>query len=228
MNSSTWPIDGTLIGTTTPGQSKSASNCHKGILHIPQSSRTEVTPSNGQCHIQYTRWEEGPNLLQRCSLFILQPRVKNWFKPVYFYHFMYSVYCLHFYWYFHNVSVDVSFSLLHAKLRSLHRTLNWTLYSIYRGRFSNFLRLNWVQVLSYSKYSLLFTCSWDWTCNLQMVSLRSSLTKCQYPLRLQLIILSKQLYLQVTIPNTNNLHAIIHDQIFMSYTNNFQIDLFDP
>ena len=39
---------------------------------------------------------------------------------------------------------------------------------------------NQVKVLSYSKYSLLFTCSQ--TCNLQMISLKSTLTKCLYPL----------------------------------------------
>ena len=31
----------------------------------------------------------------------------------------------------------------------------------------NFINHDRVQVLSYSKYSKLFTCSWNWTCNLQ-------------------------------------------------------------
>ena len=39
---------------------------------------------------------------------------------------------------------------------------------------SNSIYLHQVQVLSYCKYSLLFTCSWDWTCNLQMILLRST------------------------------------------------------
>ena len=44
----------------------------------------------------------------------------------------------------------------------------------------NSVNHNWVEVLSYSKYSLLFTCSQDWTCNLQIISLKTSLTKRQY------------------------------------------------
>ena len=35
----------------------------------------------------------------------------------------------------------------------------------------NFINYNWVQVLSYSKYSLLLTYNLDWTCNLLMISL---------------------------------------------------------
>ena len=46
LNSSFLPIDGTLTGTTTPGQSGVWSNCNEGVLHIPQSPRTGVTPSN--------------------------------------------------------------------------------------------------------------------------------------------------------------------------------------
>ena len=38
----------------------------------------------------------------------------------------------------------------------------------------------------------------------------------------------KQLQLQVTILNTNNLHTVIQYQVFLSNTNNFQTDLFDP
>ena len=40
MNISSWPIDGTLTSTTTPGHSKPGSNGNEGVLHIPQSSRT--------------------------------------------------------------------------------------------------------------------------------------------------------------------------------------------
>ena len=39
LNSSIRPIDGTLIGTTVPGQSGSESEGNEGILHIPQTSR---------------------------------------------------------------------------------------------------------------------------------------------------------------------------------------------
>ena len=37
-NSNVWPIDRTLSGTTTPGQSGPGSNGNKGVLCIPQSS----------------------------------------------------------------------------------------------------------------------------------------------------------------------------------------------
>ena len=43
----------------------------------------------------------------------------------------------------------------------------------------------------------------------------------------QLIILSKQLYLQVTILKKNNLHTVVGYQVFLSITNIFQTDLFD-
>ena len=46
-NSSLWPIDKTLSGATTPGQSAPESDSNEGILCIPQnSSITEVSPSN--------------------------------------------------------------------------------------------------------------------------------------------------------------------------------------
>ena len=35
MNSSIWPIDRTLIGTTIPGQSGTESNGNEGLHHIP-------------------------------------------------------------------------------------------------------------------------------------------------------------------------------------------------
>ena len=40
LNSSIWPQDGTLTGTTTSGQSGARSNSNEGVLHIPQSTRT--------------------------------------------------------------------------------------------------------------------------------------------------------------------------------------------
>ena len=36
-----------LTGTTTPGQSGYESNGKEGVLHIPQSSRTVASPSDG-------------------------------------------------------------------------------------------------------------------------------------------------------------------------------------
>ena len=43
-NSSIWSMDGTLSGTTTPGQSEPMSNSNERVLHIPQSSRTGTSP----------------------------------------------------------------------------------------------------------------------------------------------------------------------------------------
>ena len=46
-NSSIWPIDKTLSGATTLGQSGPGSNGNEGVLHIPQSSSiTEASPSD--------------------------------------------------------------------------------------------------------------------------------------------------------------------------------------
>ena len=41
LNISIWPIDGTLTGTTTQGQSELESNGNEGILHILQTPRLE-------------------------------------------------------------------------------------------------------------------------------------------------------------------------------------------
>ena len=41
LNSSMWPINGTLTGTTTPGQSEPESNGNEGVLHIPQTLEME-------------------------------------------------------------------------------------------------------------------------------------------------------------------------------------------
>ena len=41
-----WPIDGTLTGTTTPGQSEPESNGNEGLLHIPQSFNTVASLSD--------------------------------------------------------------------------------------------------------------------------------------------------------------------------------------
>ena len=45
--SSIWLIDETLTGTTNPGKSWSGSNANEGVLHLPQSSRTRASPSDG-------------------------------------------------------------------------------------------------------------------------------------------------------------------------------------
>ena len=55
--SSIWPIDMTLSGATTPGQSGPGSDDNKGVLCIPQSSSI-IHHQIVQCHIQDTCWGE--------------------------------------------------------------------------------------------------------------------------------------------------------------------------
>ena len=51
-NISIWPIDKTLSGATTPGQSGPGSDGNKGVHCIPQSSSiTEASPSD--CLVSY-------------------------------------------------------------------------------------------------------------------------------------------------------------------------------
>ena len=77
--SSIWPIDRTLSGATTPGQSGPWSDSKDGVLRIPQSSCiTGASPSDCLVSCQDTRWDGG----------LLQPqptgRVEDWvntFKP---------------------------------------------------------------------------------------------------------------------------------------------------
>ena len=46
LNSSIWPINGTLTGVTTPCQRGPGSNSNEEVLHIFQSSSTEFSPSD--------------------------------------------------------------------------------------------------------------------------------------------------------------------------------------
>ena len=55
INSSIWPIDRTLTGTTTSGQSEPESNDNEGVFHSPQSFRI-VVYHIVLCYIQDTRW----------------------------------------------------------------------------------------------------------------------------------------------------------------------------
>ena len=55
---STWPIDRTLSGATSPGHSGPGSDGNEVVLRIPQSSGITVT-SSSEClvsYIQDTRW----------------------------------------------------------------------------------------------------------------------------------------------------------------------------
>ena len=77
LNSSSWPIDETLTGTTTPGQSGPKSNSNEEVLQIPQSSRTEISPSD--CLMG-----GGLTPLPKWSLRILQPQpIKVVLYPIY-------------------------------------------------------------------------------------------------------------------------------------------------
>ena len=60
---------------------------------------------------------------------------------------------------------------LFVELGNLHGTSNYVVYWNHGPKNLN------------DEYYLLFTCSQDWISNIQMSSLRSSLTKRQYPLR---------------------------------------------
>ena len=47
LNCFIWHIDGILTGTTTLGQRRPRSNDNEGVLHIPKSSRTGISLSDG-------------------------------------------------------------------------------------------------------------------------------------------------------------------------------------
>ena len=51
INSLIQPIDRTLSGATTPGQSGPGSNGNEGILQIPQNSTTGILPLD--CLVSY-------------------------------------------------------------------------------------------------------------------------------------------------------------------------------
>ena len=47
LNSSIWPWDETLAGTSTPDQNGPGSNGNETVLHVPLSSRTGASLSDG-------------------------------------------------------------------------------------------------------------------------------------------------------------------------------------
>ena len=77
-----WPIDRTLSGSTTPGQSGPGTDGDEGALCILQSSNiTEASPSD--CLVSYSGHSlvvvGSLTLLQRCSQCILKPQpTKPW------------------------------------------------------------------------------------------------------------------------------------------------------
>ena len=73
---SIWPIDRTLSGATTPGQSGHESDGNKEIHHISQS--TSITGSSpSDCFVAYIRTLIGEDFTswQRCCQCILQPQL---------------------------------------------------------------------------------------------------------------------------------------------------------
>ena len=74
-----WPIDRTLSGDTTLGQSGPGSDGNEEVLSIPQSSSvTGTSPSD--CFMSKPGpllwwWWGDLTLLQRCSQYILQPQL---------------------------------------------------------------------------------------------------------------------------------------------------------
>ena len=62
--SSIWPIDWTLSGATTSGQSEPGSDGNEGILHIPQSSSITGT-SSSDCLVSYSGHSLG-DVLRLC------------------------------------------------------------------------------------------------------------------------------------------------------------------
>ena len=51
-NSSIWPIDRTLSGATTLGQSGPGNDGNKGVLHVPQTSSISEA-SSSDCLVSY-------------------------------------------------------------------------------------------------------------------------------------------------------------------------------
>ena len=76
-NSSIWPTDRTLSGASTPGQSEPGCNGNKGVLHIPQSSRTVASSSD--CLVSYTGYSLGDSYL---TVYFTAPPPANWAKGV--------------------------------------------------------------------------------------------------------------------------------------------------
>ena len=59
-NGSIWPIDGTLTGTTTPGQSGSESNDNEVVFHTCLNSKTGAWPWEAVlCPTLHTLFGEG-------------------------------------------------------------------------------------------------------------------------------------------------------------------------
>ena len=73
-NSSIWPIDRTLSGATTLGQSGSWSNGNEGVLYIPQSSSI-TGASLSDCLVSYSKHslEESYSSVEMQSVYVTAP-----------------------------------------------------------------------------------------------------------------------------------------------------------
>ena len=68
FNSSIWPIDMTLSGATTPGQSGSGSNGSEGVFHIIQSSSI-TGASLSDCLVSYPGHSMGDSSAEMQSVY---------------------------------------------------------------------------------------------------------------------------------------------------------------
>ena len=76
-NSSTWPIDRTLSGAITPGQSGPGSNANEGVFCIPQSSSTTgASPSD--CLVSYLGHSLGKSYLFAEMQLVYSTAPANW------------------------------------------------------------------------------------------------------------------------------------------------------
>ena len=73
--SSIWPIDRTLSGATTPGQSEPGSDGNEGIHRIPQSSSITRTSPSDLFSVLSRILVLGFSPLQWSSQYILQPQL---------------------------------------------------------------------------------------------------------------------------------------------------------
>ena len=72
-NNSIWPIDGTLSGSTTPGQSRHGSNVYEEVLYILKSSWFRASPSD--CLVSY------PGHLLRGLLTLCRDAIGIFYSP---------------------------------------------------------------------------------------------------------------------------------------------------
>ena len=83
MTCSIWSISGTLTGTTTSSQSGPGSNGNEGVFHIPQSSRTETSLSDGLVsYLGYLLGWVSLTPQQKCCQHILQLQPTKWREKI--------------------------------------------------------------------------------------------------------------------------------------------------